>query len=294
MALVYCAQKNKRIFFIHRYNFQTRGIITEKLIRETIEKYNLQHHNFNIKICTGDYLGDTWHEKDKDILDNTTYSFCASDNNYTKCFPSWIYDSWQEIGVSNTTEYIKNIIDTKFKYNKIGWIGNTRMNISRKIFLEKFRKTSFTEAISQNDPTRHCQDKNRRFLPSFFGFLTLQGQVDRWKYLIDLNARGYSGRLIFLLSSPRIIFIQETKHKEWYWEFLKPWQHYIPVKHDFSDLRENFDKIESDNELQEYIKYNQKIFANKFLTKSAALWKIANILSSISNQSFSSVFDYDK
>jgi hypothetical protein len=52
----------------------------------------------------------------------------------------------------------------------------------------------------------------------------------------------------------------------------------VPVKRDLSDLIENYHKIESDLELQESIKYNQKIFAKKYLTREAAEDRIFEII----------------
>lgn len=277
MPTVICEQNNKHLNFYHNNNYQTRGIIVEKLIRESINTYSLENLNFKLVIWTGDYLGDKLNQ-DLDCANNDMYCFCSFSGDYSKCFPSWIYDSWIEIGVEDTTSHVSSFINSQPLINKIGWIGNIKMHENRKIFFEKFKHTSFTEA-------------GINFWNSNTKPMSLQEQIDRWKYLIDLNANGYSGRLIFLLSSPRIVFIVDTKYKEWYWEFLEPWKHYIPIKYDFSDLKENFDKIESDKQLQEYIHYNQQQFAKKYLIKEVALKKIANILiTNSTNDIFNMVF----
>ena len=57
-----------------------------------------------------------------------------------------------------------------------------------------------------------------------------------YSILIDIEGRGYSGRLKYLLWSHRPLLIVDRPHKEYFFEYLKEWEHFIPVKRDLSDL----------------------------------------------------------
>lgn len=93
--------------------------------------------------------------------------------------------------------------------------------------------------------------------------------VKKYSILIDVEGEGYSGRLKHLLWSHRPILIVDRPHKEYFFEFLKEWVHYIPVKRDLSDLIEktnwclhNYDKALEMSE-------NAYQFSNEHLTRDA-------------------------
>ena len=73
--------------------------------------------------------------------------------------------------------------------------------------------------------------------------------VEKYSMLIDVEGNGYSARVKHLLWSHRPLLLVDRPHKEFFFEFLKEWEHYIPVKRDLSDLIEktkrclqNYDK----------------------------------------------------
>lgn len=82
-------------------------------------------------------------------------------------------------------------------------------------------------------------------------FISLEDAVSNYKYLIDLQASGWSPRVKYFLQSHRLTFLQERFHKAYYEEYLVPMKHYIPVKKDLSDL---IDKIKWANDHPEEVK----------------------------------------
>jgi len=67
----------------------------------------------------------------------------------------------------------------------------------------------------------------------------MEDQVKRWACFIDLPAFGFDGRVPYLLHSGRPILLVERPppfENNWYAAQLKPWEHYVPVKSDLSDL----------------------------------------------------------
>lgn len=223
------------------------------LIKETVKRFNIVK-DFEVKINTGNrYLG--------------KYSISVTEKMYQDGFPSYIFYKWSERNIPDY-EILCSSFENKFpSTNKIGWIGSIFGN-SRNNFFEISKTLSFVESIESNI-IYNGQAKV---------YLNFQEQIDKWKYLIDLEGFGFSARVPILLRSPRIIFLVDRTYKEWYYELLEPWVHYIPVKSDFSDLQNNYEVLERDKKLQSFISSNQKEFAKKYLTRDAALLKIAQII----------------
>jgi hypothetical protein len=66
--------------------------------------------------------------------------------------------------------------------------------------------------------------------------LSLHEQARRWSALLDVEGKGYSGRLKLLLHSGRPVLVQDRPWREWFWDSLVPMEHYVPVRRDLSDL----------------------------------------------------------
>ena len=114
-------------------------------------------------------------------------------------------------------------------------------------------------------------------------FLSFQEQVKKWRFLIDMEGIGYSGRLKLFLASPRAVFIQDRIHEEFFFSHLKPWIHYIPVRNDLLDIEEALEKIKSNPELERKIIVNQRRFSQLYLTRDYAKYYLAQILSNTEN-----------
>jgi len=69
----------------------------------------------------------------------------------------------------------------------------------------------------------------------------------RFKYHIDLGGGGgttWTGT-VEKLALPGVLFHHQTPTKDWFHDLLVPWEHYIPVETDLSDLREKFEWAET-------------------------------------------------
>jgi len=90
----------------------------------------------------------------------------------------------------------------------------------------------------------------------------------RYKYLIDLEGIGYSARLKVLLFSNRPVFIQERPWREFFFDWLQPYVHFVPVKRDLSDLSSQLDWAEAN---PRDIASRAQTLARKHLTRQAAI-----------------------
>jgi len=82
-----------------------------------------------------------------------------------------------------------------------------------------------------------CPSLSGNIDSSIPNYLSLPDLI-KYKYLIDIGGNGYSGRLKFLLFSKRPLLIVDRDYIEYFHDELIPYQHYIPVKMDLSDLLE--------------------------------------------------------
>jgi len=210
------------------------------------------------------------HTGDRPIKQNRTYCFSTERQDYDYVCPDFVFDSWQKIGIKDYETYRKSI-DTLGKQNtpknnKIIWCGTLNSD-SRKILHHKKDSFNFVDVVPINDLHKGHE--------LCYNFIPIDKQIKEYKYLLDIRACGYSGRLKLLLWSNRIVFLADRPYKEFFFQFMKPWQHYVPVREDFSDFEENYNKIESDPELQKHILNETKNFRNTYLTIDRALsyWK---------------------
>jgi hypothetical protein len=73
----------------------------------------------------------------------------------------------------------------------------------------------------------------------------------RYKAVIDIdgNSNAWSGLFTSLLTGACVIKIEsEHQFAQWYYDRLKPWVHYVPVKADFSDFEEVVQLVLADEE----------------------------------------------
>lgn len=266
--LLYILKENQKLSIYHGKNiYESRGIELEKMIREADQEIDI-NQNYKFLINTDDRP-----MSQNEIEGIKCYSFSTINNDFSTCCPCYIFSGWPEVGFGSYSELITSFASTEPETKKVGWIGSP-MTIPRQIFHQYFSNTYFSESIvnewNRTDPKQlHTHTKT---------YLTFQQQIDRWKYLIDFEGAGYSGRTKILLNSPRIIFIVDRPYKEFWHEKLEPWNHYVPVKRDLSDLEENYNKIESDSQLQQYIQEEQKKFSQNYLQYNNAISRFKNIM----------------
>ena len=86
-----------------------------------------------------------------------------------------------------------------------------------------------------------------------FGRAKYVNFVEFWKYKYMLNIDGTVAayRLMTVLAGNSVVLKQDSPYVEWFYHHLKPYEHYIPVKRDLSDLVEQVEWArEHDEEVQ--------------------------------------------
>ncbi|KQW77611.1 hypothetical protein ASC89_20830 [Devosia sp. Root413D1] len=109
---------------------------------------------------------------------------------------------------------------------------------------------------------RHVPDTDVKFAPAWhrhagpalyqqLGVVGLQLAPDSWlerKYALDIDgfSNAWSNLFTRLLFGCCVLKV-ESRHgfRQWYYDRLRPWEHYVPVAADLSDLIERFDWVRS-------------------------------------------------
>lgn len=259
---------NQRYFIENGY--EDRCLSTIKLIRSTIDKFKIRKQiEFIVNVDDSPY----------DIGSAKTFKYSTTTQNFNETFPDFNYDCYRHVGYKDYEDVrsLINKIDVTPETNKIGWIGAGTDSITpRKILYKLGQSNTDTLDIRSNIWDRINTD-------CIIGgqYLNYEEQIKKWKYLIDVEGVGYSGRLKYLLSSKRIVFIVSRPWYEWFYRYLKPWENFIPVKRDLSDLLINYERIEKDKELQKYIIHNQRKLDNICLSRDSALVEINRLIQTI-------------
>ncbi|KAF8874754.1 glycosyl transferase family 90-domain-containing protein [Infundibulicybe gibba] len=89
--------------------------------------------------------------------------------------------------------------------------------------------------VTRNEPV----GKGKYHLTQIFPWRGRQSlkEAGNYKYIIDVDGNGWSGRFKRLITSNALIF-KSTIYPEWYTDRVAPWVHYVPIQIDLSDLHD--------------------------------------------------------
>lgn len=91
----------------------------------------------------------------------------------------------------------------------------------------------------------------------------------KYKYLLSLDGNAATGtRVPWIMLSNSVLVKQESEKIQWYYSALKPYIHYVPLKHDLSDIFEQIDWMKNhDLELQKISQNAQSFAKNNLLSE---------------------------
>jgi len=224
----------------------------------------------------------TIHTLDYESTSNDyTYS---KQNHYTKLVPSFDFHAWSEMGIDNYDTFTKNIDSAglkQYEIDKVGWIGSLS-HPNRVTLLE----------IGTNNPhlfdifdCGHWGFKYRQTNPNPNSkyncdkYISTPDLVKTYSILIDIEGEGFSARTKHLMWSNRPLLLQDRPHKEFFYEHLIEWEHYIPIKRDLSDLIEKTQWCLNNYSIALEIAENAYQFAKTHLTREACYKQWNKIIS---------------
>lgn len=201
-----------------------------------------------------------------------TYASADGDKR-VRLVPDFIFYNWPQVGIANFDQLAASIISASSAeptYPSLFWAG-AASHSSRKHLLTLKNDSplyDFREIIwDRQDP--NCLRSS--------SYVSLIDHV-KFKYLLDVEGNGYSGRVKLLMFTRRPIFLQDRPYKEYFYSDLKPYVHYIPVKRDFSDLQDQLTWAEVNPEQCQLIANQALDYARLNFSTAKAVQCFANCL----------------
>ena len=151
-----------------------------------------------------------------------------------------------------------NLIDGTYTQNNYLDFPRTKLiNLSLKH--PNIIDAKFVQPLVQMDDN---QLKNMFMKSGYVGQrLSIVDQLQyKYQMLIDGNTSSWT-RAYWQIFSNSVIFKQESNNIQWYYNYLQPFVHYIPVKHDLSDLVEKIEWAQAHNDSIQKIIENANNFA---------------------------------
>jgi GR25 family glycosyltransferase involved in LPS biosynthesis len=227
------------------------------------------------------------HDRGNKNINDAEYSMC-----YNKeisgldkyCGPDWVFYHWPSADIK-TFEQTKNEIIIEANkvpiIDKIGWYGNLYSPLNDVI---EYKTRPLLKKIGDENSELfhivHIPPRNGIIDNKIPDYLSLYDLV-KYKYLIDIGGNGWSGRLKFLLFSKRPLLLVDRNYVEYFYNDLKPYVHFIPVKMDLSDLLEKVKWMKTNYEECLNIANNAYNFANINFTSDKLMERIYTVYQNI-------------
>jgi hypothetical protein len=248
-------KKNEKLIFRDFGGYQTRNYSTMWCINEANKIYNWKDFD-EIKIDTNDYYT------------GTGCSYIK--NNFINLVPDFVFHSWPQAGLNDYTIFTNEIDEAgrkKYEINKVGWIGNPDTNFRRREMIEIGEKHKDLFDFFE----MHWKSSSTGIFLNSTKYIYTPDLVRKYSMLVDIEGSGpYSARLKTLFWSHRPILLVNRPGNEYFFEYLKEWEHYIPIKRDLSDLIEKTKWcMENYDTEAKQIAENAYNFSKMYLTRDA-------------------------
>ncbi|MBN9381646.1 MAG: hypothetical protein J0H74_12825 [Chitinophagaceae bacterium] len=251
---------SKGLFFTDHGGYESRNESTMALFREAFDQVRdtSRVRAAHFYINTGDVSSK--------INNTLTFGYTMADD-VVPC-PDFIFDRYVECGIGIYEEAVSSILDKgerKHSVDKLFWTGNLNTQPLRHRLYKLGCQYKDRMEIIPMDWKREAPKGSRH---NYTSYVSPDDQT-RYKYLIDCGAGGYSGRVKLLLHSNRPLFLVDRPRnmQEFFHRHLVPFEHYIPVKWDLSDLIAQLDWAEENYDQAVIIARNARKFAMDHLNK---------------------------
>jgi hypothetical protein len=283
--LLIVRKKKGKIYSLPIACYESRAEATLSLIESACAGDQVPDFK-NILVYTGD-----WGKQH--FLGKPVFSYSADNGDYSRVCPDFVFGHWKEVGQADyeiTRQAMSENGKRPATTDKLGWIGSTfrSMPVHGKIISVVVRD-QLLEISAKHPELIEAIDvswsRDKPLLTDTPRFISMPDQVSRWKFLIDVEGLGYSARFKLLLFSRRVVFLVDRPWKEWFYQDIIPWKHYVPVKRDLSDLLENLKKVSKDQALADRIANDGYEFALANLTRDHAVKRWRELLLGVSSGS---------
>ena len=244
-----------------------------------IEAVYRSHRSLNIKFDTDDYGSDNCLSMDSEDSNYLIPDEYSMRNHYKKRYSD---------NPLTFNQFKKNWLQRKHQMywrgsTTGGGILNTEMDLFklRRVILCKLHnnKISFNMKISKivqnNLPKQIFINELKK--ENLWSRSVFENTFSKYSCYPDIpgNALAWGSIRKYLMGN--LIFKSSTKRQLYYYRFIKPWKHYIPIEENFLDLEEKHSWVKAHMEEAAYIAWNGYIQANDYI-KNTKEYLISQII----------------
>lgn len=200
-------------------------------------------------------------------------------------------------GTGCATDIYKNqrLHLTKINFD---WKKNNKYNENNLIDKTPFLNagiSKYNERSKVNDFIINFSDKKylKKNGITLLDFVPSQEQA-KYKYILYVEGHSAAYRLGFMLSTNSLVLYVESKFKMWLDQFIKPNEHYIPIKGDYSDLAEKIEWCKKNDDKVKKIVDNANKLMKKIMSKDFVVDYMGEILDNIGSKQFISEEVYQR
>jgi hypothetical protein len=252
--------------FLYHNSFVYRSLI--HTINYWFENINdkLNKNKYYVLICYSDGYKFDEESDIKDFLsfqtknqNNYIFTFCKrwNDNN-SICIPDFYYTTDKKY-LKHKTEIDSINFKWENKKNICIWRGNVKNGYNINFFdsNNKFglNQRQYFVKLYDEDKITNMDYEN--------GDMSISDQLE-YKYILDIDgwANTWDATIWKLYSGSVLLKVQST-WKQWYYDELKEWIHYVPINNDFSDLNKKIEWCKSNDDKCKEIVNNARNFVIK-------------------------------
>jgi hypothetical protein len=253
--------ENKMFLYLNSFVYISLINTTNYWIKNIHNKLNKR--KYYILICYSDGYKFDEESDVKDFLsfrsknqNNYIFTFCKrwNDNN-SICIPDFYYTTDKKY-LKHKTEIDSINIKWEDKKNICIWRGNVQNGYITNFFdsNNKFnlnQRKYFVKLHDEGQITNINYQNNE---------MSISDQL-QYKYILDIDgwANTWDATIWKLYSGSVLLKVQST-WKQWYYDELKEWIHYVPINNDFSDLNLKIEWCKSNDDKCKEIVNNARNF----------------------------------
>jgi hypothetical protein len=264
----HCALANGKLTVFYRHPWKIRHIQQCNLIAEAVALLGVRYlPPFYVNFADKPDLN-----RSRQI---TIFGNCSVEGYADVAAPDFIYNGWPEAKFENFDEKARSLANASSAdptFDRAFWTG--RILAPAREALAEFSKNS-SSSVEIVDSTPNYNDLIHLYQT---GFMTMEEQVAKYRYMIDVEGTGYSGRLKLLLHARRAVLMLDRPYKEYFYDDLEPFRHYVPVLRYSSNILERVDWLRSNPAREAEIIKEAQHFARERLTRAKAIESWAKLL----------------
>jgi hypothetical protein len=205
----------------------------------------------------------------------TRFSQCGHPGSLDVAAPDFVFTGWAEARFTDFDMFAAELhaaSQATAADDRAFWAGRRNTEARRRLVELGQEHPALICAV----PTESHYDSKADLYTG--AFLSLAEQAERYRFLIDVDGSGWSGRFKLLLHSGRVVLKQRSDLYDYFMPDIQPFRHYVPVASDMSDLVERIEWLKANPEREKEIAAEAQDFAKRRLTKKAAVEHWAMLL----------------